>query len=629
MKLRVWLMVAVVCLAAVVSNAARPNVLFLAVDDWNDMVGVMGDNQVKSPNLDKLAKRGTVFTNAQIPGVYCAPSRTAIMTGLQPYHSGLYSDEPHMYNIPDHKDIPQYFKANGYQVYGGGKVYHHMQGYLDRRGFDYWYIWNEEHKKKGWRLGSWDEGAPNPPERPWCATAKYTGWEEFDHYEMPNEDEEKMADTMCANWAADFLGQKHDEPFFLAFGTYAPHKPNYVPKKYYDLYPIDKIKLPPVKDDDLDDLAESVQKKLNGRAKRVHNTIVENGDWAAVVRGYFASCSYADAMMGRVLDALEKSPYADNTVVVLWSDNGYHLGEKTKWAKHTLWERTTHVPFIWAGPGVPKGQKLDVTVGLVDTYKTLIELCGLPANKEIEGESLLPIFGNPQGASDRMVITTDHDSYSIVNRDWRYISRPDGEELYDLKKDPNEWTNLAEKPEYKAIKQKMGAVIPKNPVPVGKGPKSKEIRLVYEGEDFRWVPADGKKGGNKKKKGGKKNKQQADATTQSNGLIKTDWCTIRHGDVVKAGQPFNIEIEYRGLKEGLIAGMSLNWHRADGKFGGKLFLFKQLRGVENGKAYTRIAEVGELPEGIGFVKLATTVSATGKFADRIHHVVSEEIPIGK
>jgi len=490
----------VLLLGIAAQAAPHPNVLFLVVDDWNDMMNAMGDPRVKSPNLDKLAARGTVFTNAHAPGVYCTPSRTAIMTGLQPFNSGLYGEEPHMYNIPKHMDIPQYFKANGYKVYGGGKVYHHMQGFVDLRGFDYWYIWNEDLKQKGWRLGSWDPGAPIDAKavRPLAETGKVTGWPEFDHFAMPNEDEERMADTLCANWAADFLKQEHDKPFFLAFGTYAPHKPNYAPKKYFDMYPLESIQLPPFKADDLDDLPPAIRRQTEGRGRKVHDPLVEHGLWKKAMQGYFAACTYTDAMLGRVLDALEASPYADNTVVVLWSDNGYHLGEKTRWAKHTLWERTTNVPFIWAGPGIPKGKKLDVTVGLIDTYKTLTDLCQLPANPDIDGKSLVPVFGNPDGAKDRMVITTDHDQYSVVNRNWRYISRPDGEELYDQRNDPNEWNNLAANPEYAPIKKRMGTIIPSDPAPQGKGPKRKEIRLVCEGEDFRWVPNKGK-GGKKAK----------------------------------------------------------------------------------------------------------------------------------
>jgi arylsulfatase A-like enzyme len=465
----------------------RPNVLFLVVDDWNDMMTAMGDSQVKTPNLDKLAAQGMVFTNAHVPGVYCAPSRTAIMTGLQPFNTGCYENEPHMYNLPDHKDLPQYFKANGYKVHGGGKVYHHMPGYVDLRGFDEYFVWNEDLKKKGWPLDSWGEGAPIvQKDGPYSDVAKYTNYDNFDFLVMPNEEEEKIVDTITANWAADFLKQKHDQPFFLAYGTYAPHKPNYAPKKYFDMYPMDQIQTMPYLENDHEDMPPSAQKAVLRKFRKMKG-IIEHGDLERVLQAYFASCSYADAMLGRVLQSLAESPYADNTIVVLWSDNGYHLHEKGIWAKHTLWERTTNVPFIWAGPGVPKGIKSDLTVGIIDTFKTLIDLCDLPENPDLDGESLIPVFNNPDTAKDRMVITTNKKDYSVVNRDWRYISRSDGEELYNLKKDPNEWTNLADQPELKAIKEKFSSVIPSDPVPRGKSGNRSEIILQTDGETFRWV----------------------------------------------------------------------------------------------------------------------------------------------
>jgi arylsulfatase A-like enzyme len=349
-------------------------------------------------------------------------------------------------------------------------------------------MWNDEHKKQGWNIGSWDEGAPVPPEVPYDDVPKYTGWTNFDKYAMPNEDEPKMADTIAAVWAADFLGQKHEKPFFLAYGSYAPHKPNYAPQKYFDLYPLDKIQLPEIRDDDLDDLPPKVREKLINRANRINFKIVANNDWKKVIQAYLACLSYADAQMGKVLDALENSPYADNTVVVLWSDQGYHLGEKCKWGKHSLWEETTHSPFIWAGPGVPKGVKSDVTVGLIDTYKTLIDLCGLEQYSALDGQSLVPIFNDPENAEDRIAMTTDHGSFAIINRKWRYIYRGKaGEELYDLTKDPHEWDNVAGKVEYAAVKKKFAAMVPQDIAPVGKCHKKNELRLECEGEDFKWV----------------------------------------------------------------------------------------------------------------------------------------------
>ena len=173
--------------------------------------------------------------------------------------------------------------------------------------------------------------------------------------------------------------RKHDKPFFLACGFYAPHYPNYCPQKYFDLYDRDAIETPAFKEDDLADLPDKIRKQRENRKKQHYDKLVAMGAWKDALHGYLACTSYADAMVGRILNALESSPYADNTIVVLWSDHGYHLGEKGQWGKHTLWERTSNVPFIWAGPGVAKGARTDVTVSLIDIYPTLVEQCNLPA----------------------------------------------------------------------------------------------------------------------------------------------------------------------------------------------------------------------------------------------------------
>ncbi|MCP4811412.1 MAG: sulfatase-like hydrolase/transferase, partial [Planctomycetaceae bacterium] len=242
----------------------------------------------------------------------------------------------------------------------------------------------------------------------------------------------------------------HDKPFFLGVGLYAPHFPNYCPQKYFDLYDPDQIKLPPYKADDLDDLPPQI-KKIKTARSRIHKKLEDLDAVDDAIHGYLACISYADAMMGRVLDALDASPYADNTIVVLWSDHGYHHGEKGDWGKHTLWERTSNVPFIWAGPGVAKGRKSDVTVSLIDMYPTLVDLCGLAKpHQELAGESLAKTLADPKSAEDRNVFLPHMNpgEYAVINRDWRYIRYgEDGEELYDLQNDPNEWHNLAASPE--------------------------------------------------------------------------------------------------------------------------------------------------------------------------------------
>ena len=260
-----------------------------------------------------------------------------------------------------------------------------------------------------------------------------------------------MADTKRVNWAVEQLQRKHDQPFFLGVGIYAPHFPNYCPQKYFDLYDVDEIELPPYKEGDLDDLPDKIRKMKSARS-RIHQKLESLNAVDDAIHGYLACISYADATMGRVLDALEASPYADNTIVVLWSDHGYHHGEKGDWGKHTLWERTSNVPFIWAGPGIEKNRKSDVSVSLIDMYPTFVEMCDLQKPKQqLEGTSLASTLADPASAEDRNVFLPhmNPSEYAIINRDWRYIRYgQDGEELYDLNSDPHEWENLAHNQQY-------------------------------------------------------------------------------------------------------------------------------------------------------------------------------------
>jgi arylsulfatase A-like enzyme len=500
--------------------AKRPNVLFIAVDDWNDWVGRFGGNQAKTPNLDRLAKRGTSFRYAHANATYCAPSRTSLMTGRQPHTTGFYHDEPHFVkeNSPELVDLPACFRKNGYYVAGGGKLYHHMPGFIDMRGWDEYFHWNPACKKRGWGLDSWEAPAPLPVRVPFSPVIQHmTGAEPIEtataakrpkvdsHMEfgpLANEDEPKMADTICTKWAAEFLGAKRDKPFFLGFGLYAPHKPNYAPQKYFDMYPLAKVKAPKPHPGDLDDLGPETKKHFLRRKKRVHDHVVATKCRKRAVQGYLAALSYADAMIGRVLDALDAGPHADNTIIVLWSDNGYHLGEKFAWAKHTLWERTSNVPLLFAGPNVSRAAVVDTTVSLLDVYPTLTDLARLPANKDAEGISLAPVLCDPKSAKDRTVIqTAGPGEFSMINQSWRYIHHASGEEeLYDLKADPDEHHNLAGKPGSAKVLTDFRTRSPKEFAKQGMGIHAGNLRPRFKGERFEWRPWSRPK--KRKKKGG-------------------------------------------------------------------------------------------------------------------------------
>jgi len=482
-----------------VSNENRPNIVFIVIDDLNDWVGTFGDPQAITPNIDRLAESGVLFERAYCAAPMCNASRASVMSGMYPYTTGIYDSEPLLYNRPDLVTMPAYFRRNGYSVHGGGKIFHHAAGNIDPSGFDEYYHWKQGAAARAGEmdyLANYKDllGAGN--ERlAFSETSKEINNIYFDYHAFDDELEARVADSMVTGWAVDFLNREHDKPFLLAVGLYSPHKPNYAPEHYYDLYPADQITLPPVKDNDLEDVPAKARHLRLLRAKGLFNTVVKNDEWGGYVRGYLASISYADAQIGRVLDALQSSSHYNNTVVILWSDNGYHQGEKMHFGKKTLWERATHVPMIIAGPGVKRGGRCGTPVSLVDLYPTLIDLCGLPARDVLEGESLLSYLQDPSRNDDRHIVTTWHHpfdnprkrpSISVRSRRWRYSRYTGGgEELFDEERDPNEWYNLAEDPDYTQVIAGMKAYLPKE---VAKSATQKEdLELVIQGDTFFWV----------------------------------------------------------------------------------------------------------------------------------------------
>lgn len=479
-------------LATMGLSAGQPNVIFIAVDDMNDWSSPMGSNMAKTPNLDRLADMGVTFTNAHTAGIYCAPSRSAIFTGRYAFKTGCYSNHVYYFDHPEYRPLQVAFKEGGYAVYGTGKLFHHPEGGLDQRGWDEFFVRTKEQKESGWPMDSWSHGAPLPDPYPHSGynkiNPKWKGKPFMEVGPIPNDKEDEMADSIRTKWACEIINKDHDRPFFLGLGLYAPHFPNYAPQRFFDMYPLDKIQRPEWKDDDLDDIPEFARKKHVPRKKRIHDKLIELGEVDKTIQGYLACISYADHQLGRVLDALENSPYAKNTIVVFWSDHGFTHGEKGHWGKHTLWQRTSNVPFLWAGPGIAKNKKSDYTASLIDMYPTLAKMCGLPTDPGHDGESLATVLIKPgQSQSRTVLLPHDHPgSYAAINRDWRYIHYKDGsEELYDLSKDKPEWYNIAADPEYASIKATMKAYAPKSFAP--EATSKKKLKMVVKGESFRWV----------------------------------------------------------------------------------------------------------------------------------------------
>ncbi|TWT75250.1 Choline-sulfatase [Allorhodopirellula solitaria] len=443
------------------SDDAPPNVLFLSIDDLNDWTGCLaGHPQAKTPNIDRLAAGGVLFRNAHCSSPSCNPSRTAVMTGMPCYRSGLYDNRQRMRTVlPDAELIPRYFSRHGYWSAGSGKILHY---FIDQNSWDDYFP---------------DRSTENPfprtlyPENRPVSLPRGGSWQyvETDWGPLDVSDEEFGGDWLVSDWIGKQLRRQHDKPFFLACGIYRPHEPWFVPKKYFDQFPLEEIQLPPgYRADDLDDLPPAGRKR---GPNRYFEHILQEDQWKRGVQGYLASIAFADAMVGRVLDALEQGPNADNTIVVLWSDHGWHLGEKQHWQKYTAWRLCSRVPLIIQAPrGVPglpqgttAGQICDQPVSLASLYSTLTDIAGLPPKEGSTEPSLVPILKDPESAWPHVAIThlQRPNNYGISGKRYRYIHYDNGdEELYDIQMDPYEWTNLADDPAFAAQKASLRARAP-------------------------------------------------------------------------------------------------------------------------------------------------------------------------
>jgi arylsulfatase A-like enzyme len=434
----------------------KPNVLFIAVDDLNNLMGALGGfAEAKTPNLDRLASRGVLFSNAHCQAPLCGPSRASIMSGLRPSTTGIYgmiSDNKIRSDNPTTKDItllPEYFRNNGYHTMGIGKLFHI---HAPKGAFD----------ESGGRVKGF---GPLPPER--------FVWDGFGNSDRKNygrtstdwgaypESDTLMPDHQSVNWAIERLEREHEKPFFLGLGLLRVHVPLYVPQKWFDLYPLEEIKTPPYRPDDLDDVPPVALKINDLPMMPSTDWAIESGEWPKVIQAYLACISFVDYEIGRVLDALDESAYAENTVIALWSDHGYRLGEKSTFAKHALWDAATNAPLLFAAPSLPQGKILDEPAEMLSIYPTLLELCGLPAYARNEGKSLVPLMQGEDDGPHTAITTFGMNNHGVRTERFRYISYEDGgEELYDHDTDPNEFTNLIGKPEYEADVERLKQLLP-------------------------------------------------------------------------------------------------------------------------------------------------------------------------
>ncbi len=424
-----------------VGNAAdtkKPNVLFIAVDDLNDWVGFLdGNAQTITPNLDRLAARGVKFNRAYCAAPLCNPSRTALMTGLRPSTSGVYTNNNDWRpTISEDLPLTTTFRKAGYDVVGSGKIYHESFA----------------------RRSEWDDFLANPGKDPVPTGDTGVGGIKFAPLDCKDED---LREWKVINYGIEQLQKKREKPLLLTVGLFKPHMPWNVPRKYYDLHPLDKIVLPEAPPEDLADIPPAGIKMAKPDGD--HKEILESGRWKEAVQAYLAAISFTDGQIGRLLDALDKSPERDNTIIVLWGDHGWHLGEKQHWRKFSLWEEATRAPLIWVVPGLTKpGTATDRTVDFMSIYPTLTDLAGIPTPSHVEGKSLRPLLTDPKAEWTQPAVTTfGFNNHAGRTEGWRYIRYANGdEELYDETADPKEWTNLATRPEHATKKAELAKLLP-------------------------------------------------------------------------------------------------------------------------------------------------------------------------
>jgi arylsulfatase A-like enzyme len=468
--------------------ARKPNVLFLAIDDLNDWTGSLGGHpQAKTPNIDRLASNGVLFTNAHCPSPLCNPSRVAIFTGVRPETTEIYSNSDRANDLaPGLTSLPAHFRANGYRTLTTGKTFP-VGGAYEEAAWDL--------QGPGSNSGG-SQGGPFTPEeydrtgkpreylverlgvtRPLSGmydqrTHHKGGSFDWGPFDLPDN---AFSDGKVTDWAVEQLRGIGEEPFFMAVGYYRPHTPLYAPAEYFEPFPAASTEVPETMDNDLDDVpAPGRYLALVAATAGAHSWVLEAGKWPDAVAAYLACVHFVDTQVGRVLGALEESGQADNTIIVLWSDHGWHLGEKEHWGKFTGWEESTRVPLVILLPesmsgsqyaeAFEAGRTYGGAVNLIDLYPTLVELAGLPPVEGLAGRSLAPSLQAVDPATESTLVTFGRGNYTVVEGSWRYIHYFDGtEELYDMASDPNQYENLAGQEGHAATLARLKAKLPETP----------------------------------------------------------------------------------------------------------------------------------------------------------------------
>ncbi len=434
-------------------DAKRPDIVFVIVDDLNDWLGCLGGHpDANSPHIDALAASGMLFRQAYCNAPQCRPSRTSLNHGIYPFQTGTYFNargkEEKKIATPT---MQQFFSVHGYRVVSGGKVHHGGPGNVGdellRRPRD-----------------------PKPPK----------GKDTFGAMRPPNDGyalevpDSEMGDYKVAQWAIGQWSQVSEQPLFMSVGFFRPHRPLQVPKTYFDAIPLDSIRRPAEPEgDDWDDMPEFSRRLARTHAHKPlhdglsdHEYIVKNDQWDATIQAYLASIAFVDRQIGSFLDALKHNPRGRETIVMLVSDHGWHLGEKKHWCKGAIWEQTTRIPFIVVGTGIEPGSVCQQPVALIDVYPSLVDLAGFDIPEYLQGTSIKPQLRGSKAERPPVISSYGEGNTAIRTSRWRYIRYEDGsEELYDHRLDPDEWTNLAGDPQHTTTKERLAEMIPKNQRP--------------------------------------------------------------------------------------------------------------------------------------------------------------------
>ena len=444
-----------------ISAEQKLNVLFIAVDDMNCDVGCYGNAQVKTPNIDRLAKMGVRFEHAYCQFPLCSPSRSSLMTGLRPDTTQVYDLQKHFRTVmPDVVTLPQCFMRGGYFAARVGKIYHYGNpGDIGTSGLDDPTSWNEFYNPAGRDKTVLETDIINyTPKRGLGSAMAFLS--------DKTGDDKEHTDGKVATQAIKLLEQHGDKPFFIASGFYKPHTPYIAPERYFRPYPLDQIQMPLMTPNDVQDvpkaaLASTMPWPWFG---------VTQAQARECKQAYYAAVSFVDAQIGRVLDSMDRLKLWDHTVVVFWSDHGYHLGDHGLWMKQSLFENSAHVPLVIVAPGAKgNGTTCARTVEFVDLYPTLADLAGLKAPDNLAGKSLKPLLDNPHASWDKPAFTQvwrgTFAGHSVRTERYRYTEWDGGKQgtqLYDYDVDPKEEHNLANDPKHAAIIAGLKMLVDKN-----------------------------------------------------------------------------------------------------------------------------------------------------------------------